>query len=72
MKNIDGKMAIVPAKNNLKSSAPQKLSRKVIKSFDDEIFIEICFRGTTQEVEDAIKSGADVNARTLGVERLVR
>ena len=33
-------------------------------TINDEAFLELCESGTLQEIEDAIKSGADVNART--------
>jgi len=51
-------LAAVPA-------APKAQASKAgaAKKIDDEAFIELCKTGTPQEVEVAIKAGADVNAK---------
>ena len=41
-------------------------------AFDDNAFLELCKTGTLKEVEDAIKAGANVNAKTqFGVTALM-
>ena len=40
-----------------------KLPAWMAKMISKDAFVELCMRGTLQEMEDAIKAGADVNAR---------
>jgi len=44
-------------------TARQGENAKTAKRFDDKAFLELCETGTLREVENAIKAGADVNAK---------